>query len=257
MKNLHFIGIGGIGMSSLAAAAYDMGLKVSGSDRGAERPENRHIIQPLKNQGITICPQDGSRFKNQVLPDTIVYSTAIEADNPDFAAAGNIRRIHRSELLGKLLELSGKLSIAVTGSCGKSSVCGYLTEALDNLNADPAMLSGALSKKFKSETFAGNYRSGKGKYLVFEADESDKSLLNYGADYAIILNIGTDHYDKSELSEMFGAFLKQIRKGAVLTLEVYEAVKNAIPASLPVIIAADSPSELATEYISSASAVSE
>ena len=251
MKSLHFIGIGGIGMSSLAAAAFDMGFAVSGSDRGADRPENRHIIQPLKNQGITIFPQDGSRFNDQPLPDTIVYSTAIEADNPDFAAAGNIRRIHRSELLGKLLEHSGKESIAVTGSCGKSTVCGYLTETLDNLNADPAMLSGALSKKFKSEKFAGNYRSGKGRYLVFEADESDKSLLNYGADYAIILNIGTDHYDKSELAEMFGAFLKQIRKGAVLTLEVYEAIKDAIPETLPVMVAADSADPLAAEYISS------
>lgn len=250
MKNLHFIGIGGIGMSSLAAAACDMGIAVSGSDRGAERPENRHIIQPLKHQGIKIYPQDGSRFAVYPLPDTIVYSTAIEADNPDFAAAGDIRRMHRSELLGKLLEYSGKESIAITGSCGKSSVCGYLTEALDNLNADPAMLSGALSKKFKSETFAGNYRSGKGKYLVFEADESDKSLLNYGADYAIILNIGTDHYDKSELSEMFGAFLKQIRKGAVLTAEVYEAVKDAIPSNLPFLIASSEPSPQAAEYIS-------
>ena len=251
MKNLHFIGIGGIGMSSLAAAALDMGLTVSGSDRGAERPENRHIIQPLKNQGITIFPQDGSRFAVHPLPDTIIYSTAIEADNPDFAASGSIKRMHRSELLGKLLEYSGKESIAVTGSCGKSTVCGYLAEALDNLNAAPAMLSGALSKKFKSEKFAGNYRSGKGKYLVFEADESDKSLLNYGADYAIILNIGTDHYDKSELSEMFGAFLKQIRKGAVLTLEVYEAVKDAIPETLPILIAAGEKNPDANEYISS------
>ena len=236
MKNLHFIGIGGIGMSSLAAAACDMGIAVSGSDRGAERPENRHIIQPLKHQGIKIYPQDGSRFAVQPLPDTIVYSTAIEADNPDFAAAGDIRRMHRSELLGKLLEYSGKESIAITGSCGKSSVCGYLTEALDNLNADPAMLSGALSKKFKSETFAGNYRSGKGRYLVFEADESDKSLLNYGADYAIVLNIGTDHYDKEELARVFGTFLQQVRKGAVMTRQVFDAVKKFLPPQLPVTV---------------------
>ena len=251
MKNIHFIGIGGIGMSSLAAAAFDMGFVVSGSDRGAHLPENRHIIQPLKNQGIKIYPQDGSRFADAPAPDRIVFSTAIEADNPDFTAAPDTPRMHRSELLGKLLELSGKQSIAITGSCGKSTVCGYLAEALANAGADPAMLSGALSKKFKSEKFAGNYRSGAGKHLVFEADESDKSLLNYGADYAIILNIGTDHYDKSELSAMFAAFLKQIRKGAVLTLEVYEAIKDHLPENLPIAIAANSPAPQATEYITS------
>ena len=249
MKNLHFIGIGGIGMSSLAAAAQDMNLNVSGSDRGADRPENRHIIVPLKKQGIRIYPQDGSRFNDSPLPDALVYSTAIESDNPDFAAAGDIPRLHRSELLRILIEKSGKLSIAVTGSCGKSTVCGYMAETLDNLGAAPAMLSGALSKKFRSETFAGNYRSGNGKFLVFEADESDKSLLNYGADYAIILNIGTDHYDKSELAGMFGAFLKQIRRGAVLTEEVYLAVKDQIPPELPILIASDTASANADEYI--------
>ena len=249
MKNLHFIGIGGIGMSSLAAAAQDMGITVSGSDRGADRPENRHIIAPLKKQGIAIYPQDGSRFSRPVLPDAIVYSTAIESDNPDFAAAGSIPRMHRSELLRYLLENSGKSSIAITGSCGKSSVCGYLTEALSNLGKDPAMLSGALSKKFRSETFAGNYRSGKGEHLIFEADESDKSLLNYGADYAIILNIGTDHYDKAELAKMFGDFLQQIRKGAVLTEEVFEAVKEVIPPGLTVRVASDRNGGKVDEYI--------
>ncbi len=251
MKNLHFIGIGGIGMSGLAAAAKDMGINVSGSDRGAGLPENRHIIEPLKKQGITILPQDGSRFSQAPLPDAIVYSTAIEEDNPDFAAAGNIPRMHRSELLRFLLENSGKESIAITGSCGKSTVCGYLTETLDNLEMSPAMLSGALSKKFRSEKFAGNYRSGNGKYLIFEADESDKSLLNYGADYAIILNIGTDHYDKAELSRIFGEFLKQIRKGAVMTAEVYEAVKSAVPENLKISIASGTEQPGISEYISS------
>ena len=250
MKNIHFIGIGGIGMSGLAAAAKDMGINVSGSDRGAELPENRHIIKPLKNQGIAIFPQDGSRFSQNPLPDAIVYSTAIEEDNPDFAAAGDIPRMHRSELLRFLLENSGKESIAITGSCGKSSVCGYLTETLDNLGLSPAMLSGALSKKFRSEQFAGNFRSGNGKYLVFEADESDKSLLNYGADYAIILNIGTDHYDKAELAEIFGQFLRQIRKGAVMTAEVYDAVKSAIPENLKIAIASDRDRPGVDEYIS-------
>ena len=252
MKNLHFVGIGGIGMSGLAAAAKDMGITVTGSDRGAERPENRAIIGALRNQGIEIYPQDGSRFDAPPLPDTLVYSTAIEEDNPDFVKSGTTPRLHRSGLLRHLLEISGKYSIAITGSCGKSTVCCYLTEALDNLALDPAMLAGGLAKKFKNGVFAGNYRPGKGKHLVFEADESDKSLLNYGADYAIVLNIGTDHYDKRELSGMFGAFLRQVRRGAVLTAEVYDAVKADIPAGLDIRIASAD-----TSYPGAACAITE
>ena len=234
MKDLHFIGIGGIGMSALAAAAADLNWRVSGSDRGADKSENAAIFNALKSQNITIYPQDGSRFTGESMPEYLIYSTAIEADNPDFLAAGDIPRLHRSELLGILLEKFRRLSIAVTGSCGKSTVSGYLTETLERLGADPVMISGALSKRFRTPENAGNYRSGQGKYLVFEADESDKSLLRYGADYAIILNIGTDHYDKAELARVFGEFLHNIRRGAVVSQEVYEAVKTVIPASLPV-----------------------
>lgn len=234
MKKLHFVGIGGIGMSGLAAMAKHLGWQVTGSDRGADRPENQRIISALKNQGIRIYPQDGS-FAEAGLPDHIVYSTAIEEDNPDFIAAGSTPRMHRSELLGMLMSsLDGKETIAVTGSCGKSTVTAYLAEALFNIGADPSLLNGALSKRFKSENFAGNFHPGSGRYVVFEADESDKSLLNYDTDYAVILNIGTDHYSKEELAEVFGAFLKNVRKGAVFSDEVYEAVKAHIPPGLPV-----------------------
>ena len=92
MKSIHFIGIGGIGMSGLAAAACDLGMNVSGSDRGAENRENRAIFNALKSQGITIFPQDGSRFNSTPQPDHIVYSSAIEDDNPDFLAASDTDR---------------------------------------------------------------------------------------------------------------------------------------------------------------------
>lgn len=235
MKKLHFIGIGGIGMSGLAAMARTMGLSVTGSDRGADRPENRHIFSALKKQGIAIYPQDGS-FAQAGLPDAVVYSTAIEDDNPDLAAAAKVPRLHRSALLEKLLANCGKKTIAVTGSCGKSTVCAYMAEAMENLGIAPSCLNGALSKRFRSEIQAGNYHAGSGEYLVFEADESDKSLLNYGADYALILNMGTDHYSKEELARVFGEFLKNIRRGAVLDREVFEAVKAEIPAHLAIAV---------------------
>ena len=237
MMHLHFIGVGGIGMSGLAAAFCDLGYRISGSDRGAENPENSHIISPLREIGVTIYPQDGSYIADGV-PDALVYSTAIEKDNPDFAAGKSVRRLHRSEMLKELIRLAGEkqFSIAVTGSCGKSTVTAYLAEALLNLGADPRSLNGAVSKRFASGDCVGNYRSGDGRYFVFEADESDKSLLNYSADYAVILNIGTDHYSKEELSEVFGKFLANTRRGAVLERGVYESVKEYIPQHLQVAV---------------------
>lgn len=234
MKSIHFVGVGGIGMSGLAAAAADLGFEVSGSDRAANRPENRALFSALASQGVVIYPQDGSRYASGNMPDMLVYSTAIEEDNPDFKGATGVSRMHRAELLGFLLDRFGRKSIAVTGSCGKSTVSCYLTEALCNAGSDPVMLAGALAKRFRTPGNAGNYRSGKGEYLVFEADESDKSLLKYGADYAMILNIGTDHYDKAELVDVFARFLHSIRLGAVMTSEVYEALQGKLPPDLPV-----------------------
>lgn len=249
MKDLHFIGIGGIGMSALAAAAVDCKWTVSGSDRGADKSENAAIFNALKSRNIKIYPQNGSRFDVSPLPEALVYSTAIENDNPDFLAAGEIPRLHRSELLRILLDEFNRISIAVTGSCGKSTVTCYLAETLTRLGADPVMISGALAKHFRTPQNAGNYRGGNGKYLVFEADESDKSLLKYGADYALILNIGTDHYDKDELARVFGEFLARIRKGAVLSGEVYQAVKKYIPADLPIRVLDFLPQDTLVKYI--------
>jgi UDP-N-acetylmuramate--alanine ligase len=192
------------------------------------------MFSAIKNQGIKIYPQDGS-FAGDGLPDFLVYSTAIEEDNPDFLAAGETPRLHRSALLEKLMNsLENQKTIAVTGSCGKSTVTAYLAETLFNLGLEPSCLNGALSKRFKSAELAGNFRPGTGEYFVFEADESDKSLLNYQVDHAIILNIGTDHYSKEELAEVFGRFLGNVRKSAVLSSEVYDAVKSFIPDGLPI-----------------------
>ena len=226
MRHLHFIGIGGIGMSGLAAWCRALGMKVTGSDRAAAKAENAAIFTPLKNQGITIFPQDGSYIAAGV-PDALVYSTAIEEDNPDFLAGKGIKRLHRSALLAELLSGPGdSCGIAVAGSCGKSTVTAYMAEALANCGAEPGFLNGAVSKRFVSENSAGNFHRGAGKYFVFEADESDKSLVNYAPDYAILLNMGTDHYSKEELAQVFAAFLNHVRKGAVVEREVWEAVRE-------------------------------
>ena len=225
MKHLHFIGIGGIGMSGLASWCRSLNFKVTGSDRDSGKSENAHILSPLQEQGICIYPQDGS-FRNAGEPDGLVYSSAIEESNPDFAAGAGIRRLHRSALLAELLELSTEKScIAVAGSCGKSTVTAYMSEALANCGDDAGFLNGAISKRYITSSSIGNFHAGSGKYFVFEADESDKSLVNYTPDHAIILNMGTDHYSKEELAEVFARFLNNVKKGAVLEKQVYDAVK--------------------------------
>ncbi len=236
---VHFIGIGGVGMSALAQMACDLGMKVSGSDRGYGKSENEEIFNALEAQGIKIYPQDGSFMNSGRMVDAIIYSSAIEEDNPDFAASGNIPRLHRSEMLRELISLvSPRCSIAVTGSCGKTSVTAYLTETLLNAGLDCGCLAGGFCNAFRDGKNAGNYRGGNGDYFVFEADESDRSLLNYGADHAIILNLGTDHYDKPELVRVFGEFLNNVRVSAVLEYEVYQALKTAgkLPAHLKITV---------------------
>ena len=233
---IHFVGIGGIGMSGLAAMCYHLGYEVTGSDRGADKSENQRILGALRNQGIVIYPQDGS-FVKDGLPEKIVYSTAIENDNPDFLAAPNVERVHRAAFLEQMIkETKVANSIAVTGSCGKSTVSSYLAEALLSLGEKPYCITGALANNFATPSLAGNFYPGDGKFLVFEADESDKSLLSYSPDYALILNIGCDHYDKEELARVFGSFLQQVKKGAVLSSDVYNQVKDFIPKSLPVAV---------------------
>ncbi len=233
---IHFVGIGGIGMSALAQLFAAHGCDVSGSDRGADQRENQAIIAPLKAQNIKIFPQDGSFIKS-VKPDCLVYSTAIEDDNPDFLAAPNIPRVHRAAALAAAINLNDdKISIAVAGSCGKTTVTAWLAEALYNLKADPVCLNGGLVNSFRLPDCAGNYRHGKGKYFVFEADESDKSLLVYKADYVLILNMGTDHYSKEELVEVFAAFAVNAGKGVILEQEVFNLIKDRLPENLDVIV---------------------
>lgn len=224
-ESLHFVGVGGIGMSALAQMAASLDCAVSGSDRALNSPENARIINALRKKGVKLYPQDGSRYETAPPPAALVYSTAIEEDNPDFVKAphGTIR-LHRSVAMKLLVEKCSVPIFAVTGSCGKTTVSAWLAESLDRLGASPSMISGGLANHFIRDGFAGNYAQGQRKLCVLEADESDKSLLNYTADHAIVLNIGTDHYSREELAEVFRSFLRATRKTAVLEDKVLETV---------------------------------
>lgn len=237
MKSWHIVGICGIGMSGLAQFARAMGIAVSGSDRALEKSENAALKASLQAQDITLYPQDGSRFAPGNPPaDAVIYSTAIEESNPDFAASQGIERIHRAAAL-KMLILercqTGRLSVAVAGSCGKTSTTAMIAEALCNVNCDAECINGGMIKAFANGNYPGNYHPGSGA-IVFEADESDKSLLEFHPDYAVVLNIGTDHYSKDELQEMFAQFANQAQKGAVMSGEVYSLLHGKLRSDLAV-----------------------
>lgn len=237
MKSWHFVGICGIGMSALAQFARTAGFAVSGSDRALENPENAPLKAMLEKQGIKLFGQDGSRFAAGNDPaDAVVYSTAVEESNPDFAASQGVARLHRATALKMLIQMrcsGGKLSVAVAGSCGKTSTTAIISEALYNAGKDPECINGGMVKKFVTATCPGNYRSGAGA-IVFEADESDKSLLEFHPDYALVLNIGTDHYPKAELIEMFAQFVNQSQRGAVLEQSVFEQLKDKLRPGLEI-----------------------
>lgn len=225
-SKVHFVGIGGIGMSGLAQMLKWLDCDVSGSDRDMDKPENARIINSLRNCGIRLYPQDGS-YASKSKPDFLVYSTAIEEDNPDFQAGSGIGRIHRADALASaILSMKNVVSVAVTGTCGKTTVTSWLAETLARMGHDPVMLSGGLVNSFSSAKFAGNFRPGKGGYFVYEADESDKSLLAFKPDYSLILNIGNDHYPISELAEVFKKFINNTSKGVVADETVKDSIKE-------------------------------
>ena len=259
LPSVHFIGIGGCGMNGVAQLAAHAGYAVFGSDRAADiidpivgqaslyseslcpspdpdntrsrirearptQPTGLEIFHCLEKQGIRIVPQDGSGITEAT--DFVVYSTAIEDDNPDIlkAKALNTPLLHRAEMLAKLCE--GKQVIAIAGTAGKSTVTGLLGWIFQNLPAlndtnggvergmDPTVYCGApvLNWIKRDEDVAstlGNVRFGSGPWII-EADESDKSFLHFHPDHAIITNIAEDHFELSELKKLFAQFESQV-----------------------------------------------
>ena len=195
---IHIIGIGGTGMNGVAQLAAHAGYQVSGSDRATGLP----IFQSLESLGICIVPQDGSG----ITADTaaVVYSTAIESDNPDIQKAKllNIPLLHRADMLVRLCE--NKEVIAVAGTAGKSTVTGLLGWIFQCLDKDPTVYCGAIMNNV-----GASVRYGTGPWII-EADESDRSFLKFHPHHAIITNIAEDHFSLNELHRLFAQFESQV-----------------------------------------------
>jgi UDP-N-acetylmuramate--alanine ligase len=205
MQSVHFIGIGGVGMNGLAQLAALSNYTVTGSDRAYD--SETEPFRTLESMGIQIFPQDGSGITEAT--NQVVFSTAIESDNADMEQANtlNIPLLHRAEFLKELI--GDAELIAVAGTAGKTTTTGLLGWILQCLGEDPSVYNGAAVLNWKKPPILGNVRKGSSNLWVIEADESDKSFLNFHPTHTIITNISKDHYELDELHRMFDQFESQ------------------------------------------------
>jgi UDP-N-acetylmuramate--alanine ligase len=199
-RRLHFVGIGGAGMSGLALVAHGLGAAVTGSDRAAESP----YLRRLRDAGI--APAAGHATVN-VPPDAeVVVSTAIGEDNPERAIARERgqRELHRADLLAELTR--ARRTLAVSGTHGKTTTSSMIVHALRGAGLDPAYLVGG-----EVRSTGSNAGWGDGEWLVVEADESDRSLLKLSPTIAVLTNAELDHHasyaSRREVDDVFRAFL--------------------------------------------------
>lgn len=183
-KKIHFIGIGGIGMSAIAEIMKYRGLCISGSDMNRS-----DMVTTLENKGIEIFI--GHRAENINDVDLVVYTAAVGEDNPELCEARNrgIDTICRAQMLGLLME-EFENSIAISGTHGKTTTTSMISIMLKNANVDPTLLVGG-----NLEELQGNVRIGESEYFVTEACEYMDSFLYLKPQIEIILNIDSDHLD--------------------------------------------------------------
>ncbi|MEI8244047.1 MAG: Mur ligase domain-containing protein, partial [bacterium] len=205
----HLVGIGGVGMSALAQALLDSGATVSGSDRLLDQGDATDTLQRLRGQGVALHPQDGSGVRAGAAG--IILSTAIEKDNADLlrAQALDIPVLHRAAALAQVV--AGRRLIAVTGTCGKSTVTAMAGWMLAGNGIDPVVVNGAAVVGWDEGGRVGSVRRGAGAWAVIEADESDRSLLVFDPEHAVITNASMDHFGLEETRQVFDRFRRRVR----------------------------------------------
>ncbi len=199
-RRLHFIGIGGAGMSGLAVVCAELGATVTGSDRS-----DSSYMERLRAAGLD--PLVGHDAANLPEGAEVVVSTAIGTDNPELALARErgIEPIHRGALLAELC--AEKRLIAVAGTHGKTTTTAMLVWALRGLGADPAFFVGGEVPGLGAERVAANAGWGSGEWVVAEADESDGSFLQLKPEIAVVTNIEMDHHSRwGSVAELRAAF---------------------------------------------------
>lgn len=205
-QHVHFIGIGGYGMSAIARVMLEMGYNVTGSDVASQE-----LTEKLATKGAKIYI--GHKEEQVHGADLVVYSTALPKNNVERVEAEKlgIPVLHRSEMLAKLLN-EGK-GVAIAGTHGKTTTTSMIASVMDNCGIDPTyIVGGEIIDK------GTNAKAGKGEYVVAEADESDGSFLHYYPAYGIVTNIEADHLenydgDFNKLKQAYVQFINQIKPG--------------------------------------------
>ncbi len=202
IERVHFVGIGGIGMSGIAEVLLNLGFKITGSD--ARKTE---ITERLEKLGAQIFYEH--KEENIIDSDVVVISSAIRLDNPEVkkAKALFIPVIQRAEMLAELMRM--KYSVAVAGAHGKTTTTSLVSTILAHAGFDPTCVIGG-----KLNSFGSNAKLGDSKYLVAEADESDGTFLLLFPTIAVVTNIDLEHLDfykdLSEIKTAFTAFLNKV-----------------------------------------------
>jgi UDP-N-acetylmuramate--alanine ligase len=202
VKNVHFIGIGGIGISAIARMLHLEGKKVTGSDRSASE-----VTHELEKIGINVMI--GQKAEN-VKPktDLVIYTIAIPQDNPELVKTKALKIPHISypEALGIISK--GKYTIAIAGTHGKTTTTAMIAKLLIDTGMDPTVIVGSFLKDQKS-----NFIAGKSKYLVVEACEYKRSFLNLTPKILVITNIDNDHLDYyKDMEDIKSAFIELVEK---------------------------------------------
>lgn len=202
LGTIHFVGIGGIGMSGIAEVMHNLGYSVQGSDI-----LDNSNVRRLKSLGIDIVI--GHNRDNIDDASVLVVSSAVEEDNPEILAArtAQLPVVRRAEMLAELMRL--KWSIAVGGTHGKTTTTSMIAALLDSAGMDPTVINGGIINAYGT-----NARLGSGDWMVVEADESDGSFLRLPALISIVTNIDAEHLDHygdfDALREAFQTFVENI-----------------------------------------------
>ncbi len=228
-RRIHFVGIGGIGMSGIAELLLNLGYEVSGSDaKGSD------ITERLAKLGVTVYT--GHAAHHVGAADVVVTSSAIGPENPEVAAARarSIPVIPRAEMLAELMRL--QRGIAVAGAHGKTTTTSMIALVLERAGLDPtAVIGGRLS------AFGSNAKLGRGAWMVAEADESDKSFLRLSPSIAVITNLDREHMETygtfEEVQRAFAEFASKVPfDGLVVACADDPALRAILPAiSRPVV----------------------
>ena len=202
VKHVHFVGIGGCGMSGIAEILLCSGYKVSGSDISSSS-----VTERLAKIGVTVFK--GHSKHNITGADVVVYSSAVKLDNPELveAAEHHVPVLRRAEMLGQLMRM--KFSIAVAGTHGKTSTTSIIGKLLSDGNYDPSVIVGGVARRTETGAVMGA-----SKFMVVEADEFDRSFLKMPPSIAVMTTLESEHLDCykdiDDIKDAFVGFAEQV-----------------------------------------------